>query len=204
MSSAKRCLGCGSTKPLDAFYKARLGRQGRWSRCKDCMKPHYRAYYDENKERINANATAYQKAMSIEQKKKKSATFRRWNETSPVGPLGKNLRRALYRTPTENPVTVNDLLQIFSDQKGLCAVSGIEMTWGSGNFTATSMSIDRIDSSVGYTKENVRLVCYQVNTFKGVWTDVDMIAMARAIVAKADAGNAEPTWRPHLIHSEAA
>jgi hypothetical protein len=31
-----------------------------------------------------------------------------------------------------------------------------------------------------------------------------MIEMARAIVAHADATNPEPTWRPHLVQSEAA
>ncbi len=61
----------------------------------------------------------------------------------------------------------------------------------------TSISIDRIDPSLGYSFGNIRLVCYQVNTFRGRWTDEQMLAMARAIVAKADADSKEPTWMPY-------
>jgi hypothetical protein len=60
------------------------------------------------------------------------------------------------------------------------------MTWGRGKVTATSISLDRIDADGGYTAGNVRLLCHAVNAFRGRMSDSEMIAMARAIVAKAD------------------
>ena len=34
----KVCLGCGETKPLDAYYKNKGGLAGRQSRCKPCFR----------------------------------------------------------------------------------------------------------------------------------------------------------------------
>ncbi len=50
----------------------------------------------------------------------------------------------------------------------------------------TSISIDRIEQSEGYTEGNVRLVCYSVNLFRGVSTDAEMLVMAKAIVANME------------------
>ena len=61
------------------------------------------------------------------------------------------------------------------------------MTWGKGKLMPTSISLDRLDGSRGYELDNIRLVCYQVNTFRGRWSDEQMLAMARAIVANMDA-----------------
>jgi hypothetical protein len=74
-------------------------------------------------------------------------------------------------------------MALWEDQKGLCAVSGLRMTWYKGKALPTSISIDRIDSAKGYTKVNVRLVCYAVNVFRNRWSDDDMYAIATAIVA---------------------
>lgn len=59
------------------------------------------------------------------------------------------------------------LLYLYSKQKGLCAISGVEMTHltGAGR-VPTNISIDRIDSNKGYTQDNVQLVCRQVNIMK--------------------------------------
>ena len=44
-------------------------------------------------------------------------------------------------------------------------------------------SIDRIDSSKGYTKENSRLVVWAFNRARGTFSDDVMLRLARAIVA---------------------
>lgn len=61
-----------------------------------------------------------------------------------------------------------DFLQTLWDrQQGLCAISKHPMTHlrGQGR-VMTNISIDRIDSSKGYTKDNVQLVCHIVNLMK--------------------------------------
>lgn len=76
-----------------------------------------------------------------------------------------------------------ELIDLWRSQKGLCALSGIEMTWGRGSMKSTSLSIDRIDSTRGYHLDNIRLICTAINAFRGNGTDAEMIELAKAIVA---------------------
>lgn len=45
-------------------------------------------------------------------------------------------------------------------------------------------SIDRIDNSKGYTKENCRIVCVIYNKAKSDYTDLDVVVMAKGLVQK--------------------
>lgn len=59
------------------------------------------------------------------------------------------------------------LLQIYWQQNGRCAITGVEMTYSAGKGrVATNISIDRIDSSLGYVRGNVQLVCDIANRIK--------------------------------------
>jgi len=50
-------------------------------------------------------------------------------------------------------------------------------------------SIDRIDNEKGYTKDNCQLVCWAYNRAKSSMTDVQLLELARRIVATADSKN---------------
>lgn len=77
--------------------------------------------------------------------------------------------------------TVDFFLQLFEAQQGLCAITGLPMTWGhenqhgnSGNRRGTNISIDRIDSNQMYSPDNVRLVCDRVNKIRSNMDDTDL------------------------------
>ena len=55
-------------------------------------------------------------------------------------------------------ITVDDLIDIYKKQYGLCAISHMPLEFHNGN-----ISIDRIDPSKGYTKVNTQLVRSQYN-----------------------------------------
>ena len=75
-------------------------------------------------------------------------------------------KRALKRgMDFSEDVTIDYLVSILSRQEGLCALTGVHMTHG-GGMTDTAMSIDRIDSSIGYIPGNLQLVCHRVNVMK--------------------------------------
>ena len=59
------------------------------------------------------------------------------------------------------------LLELYNNQNGLCKISGVPMTTivGGGKIQ-TNISLDRIDSSIGYVKGNIQLVCAIVNIMK--------------------------------------
>lgn len=49
----KRCTKCGKEKPLEEFYRAKLGKHGRAAECKACKQAKSKRHYQEaRKERI--------------------------------------------------------------------------------------------------------------------------------------------------------
>lgn len=85
------------------------------------------------------------------------------------------------------------IVQLYKQQGGKCAITKIEMMHNSVNErTETSchimnpynLSIDRIDSEIGYTKENVRLVCAFVNKIRMDMSDEDFIQMCKDVATE--------------------
>lgn len=59
-------------------------------------------------------------------------------------------------------ITIEDAYNKLEMQGFKCALSGIDLSWSE----SSGMSIDRIDSSVGYTLDNIQLVHKDVNLMK--------------------------------------
>ena len=95
---------------------------------------------------------------------------------------------AIFNARKRAAVSITDiyLFELWESQEGRCAISGLQMTWGKGRIEPTSISLDRINSKLGYEADNVRLVCHAVNCFRGRMLDYEMIEIARTIVAYAD------------------
>ena len=76
---------------------------------------------------------------------------------------------------------------LLEKQDGKCAVTKINLESSECNSRKGSnpwtISIDRIDSSKGYTKDNIRLVCLMYNMCKGIWSDEDVITMCKGILS---------------------
>ena len=73
----------------------------------------------------------------------------------------------------EFTLTVEDVIKAWEVQDGRCALSGTVLTHhrdGSG-YKEYNASLDRKDPSIGYTAENVQLVCYRVNLMKHALTE---------------------------------
>ena len=79
-------------------------------------------------------------------------------------------------------VTPRDLLQLWRDQKGLCALSGLPMTFKQGRLLLTSVSVDRIVARKGYVRGNVQLVCAALNALKGSASEDEAFVVAAAFV----------------------
>jgi len=81
-------------------------------------------------------------------------------------------------------LTVDDLVKLWENQDGRCALSGIKMELATkGQHEPWLASLDRIDSQGGYVLENVRLVTWMVNRALASWGDERFLEMCRAVVA---------------------
>lgn len=67
---------------------------------------------------------------------------------------------------------------LFNFQNGLCAISKIKMEKEAGPF---SLSIDRIDSNKGYTKDNVQLICSCLNSMKKDLSNDEFISVLKKV-----------------------
>ena len=203
----KSCTKCGLEKDDNCFSidkRKKSGRQACCLVCQNIYNAEYRRRPDVAKRLVENRARYYRKPETRERDRKYRSTDavkaqRKINDLkSPRHIFYATLRMALKRRPTENPATVQQLMDLWMAQNGRCAVSGIEMVWGKRQGPVpNSISMDRIDSNGGYSIDNLRLVCHAVNAFKGRMSDAEMLAMAKAIVANLNKC-AEATWDSFL------
>lgn len=176
----KKCRACGELKPETEFN--RNDRHGNLrSQCRPCQlssNARWRAQdYASNPVKYLARGVA-------------------GFQSSPRTTIRHAVKNALNRRPTENPITVDQAIALFQRQEGKCALSGVQMTWapGAGRPVATSVSMDRINQSAGYTVDNVRFVCHAANCFRGSMTDEEMDRFLAVFAAhRASVGPETPT-----------
>ena len=125
-----------------------------------------------------------------------------WNPRT--GPL--SLKAFLFklvsgrRNKTKHPfnLSVKEVMLLWKRQDGKCALTGrtLTVTIGSGH-VPTNASLDRIDPALGYTIENVWLVCNSVNILKGRLTVPDLLIMCSQIMENScneKEKNADPRY----------
>ncbi len=130
-----QCNKCMTIKPLNQFNKNKAVG------CKDCVK-----ILDQERMK-DPRASLFillvsAKSNSKNRQKKKTANSRDFTFT----------------------LTFDDLVDIYKSQKGLCAYSGLPLSFGNSKETNWRISLERIDVKQGYTRDNVCLICYEFNT----------------------------------------
>jgi len=79
----------------------------------------------------------------------------------------------------EVEVTKQDILAMADAQGGVCAVSGMAMEWTQNS--PYKVSLDRKDPSKGYLRDNVRLVCWIVNSAMSDFAFDDFLTMCKSV-----------------------
>lgn len=89
-------------------------------------------------------------------------------------------------------LTKDYLKQLWDKQNGICALSGIAMTFDidSGR-TNTNVSVDRINPNLGYTKDNIQLVCMAVNQMKSDLKLEELYMFCEALLRYKDFKNSK-------------
>ena len=72
-------------------------------------------------------------------------------------------------------ITIEDIYKQYNQQQELCAFSGLHIVFGS------TASVDRIDSSKGYTTDNIQIVHKDLNMMKRDMDNMDFILWCRAV-----------------------
>jgi hypothetical protein len=77
-------------------------------------------------------------------------------------------------------VTFDQCLELYHKQNGKCAISGRVLVGNAGH--VDKISIDRIDSNLPYSIENIQLVTAQVNRGKMDFQNEDFISMCVSVI----------------------
>jgi hypothetical protein len=147
----KTCNKCKQTKTLTEFYKEKSNKDGFRNQCKSCKST------SDKKLRALKNSTIEGRALEFLRHAKESAVR----------------RKQVFE------LEVKDIVNCWHDQLQICAYSGRQMTLE--NAKSNTVSIERIDSNIGYTKDNTILVCNSVNRMKSDFNLSDFVGFCKDI-----------------------
>lgn len=145
--TTKICSGCDQEKPLGDFTFNK--KNNCYSRqCKPCVSKNTKrwqtALFESTNPEVMLDATFYKMLQSSRSNAKSNKhTF---------------------------TLHLNDLRKLYKAQNGKCFYTGVPMTLRSPNHLNRDpflISLDRRDSTQGYTPENTVLCCWSVNALKG-------------------------------------
>lgn len=95
--------------------------------------------------------------------------------------LYKTWRAGALTRDKEFKITYEEFIELYNKQNGLCALSGSAMKIDEDTF---DMSMDRINSDLDYTLDNVQLVIKQVNYMKQSYTQEEFVNLCKLIANK--------------------
>jgi len=195
--SSSKCSKCGEIKSVSCFHASSASSSGLQSWCKACNKTRSRnkeyVYYKcEICGGLFKRVKRSSKAEDTRTRKCNSCARRNyidnngghsWNYSGSEYFAGRQIAKwksSAKRRGHEWSLTKSQLDDIFNSQKGICALSGITMT---AEITSIyRVSIDRVDSSIGYVFGNVQFVCSIVNIMKNKFSEDVFIAVCESVV----------------------
>ena len=143
---SKVCSACGESKPLTSFRRCKGYKDFIHSQCKHCE-------------------TEYHKQKTVDPRKK-YASWKRWSKRK-----WHIVQYHCIRTRVKDKSTIDFqadyLLELYEKQNGICPYFGVAMSTSiEHSHYPWTPSVDRIDSSKGYTKDNICLCCLAANSAK--------------------------------------
>lgn len=104
-------------------------------------------------------------------------------KNNPLSPLKEFIRR-IQKRKYETNLTLEDLKKLWENQKGICIYSKVQLILPSirkKNEYLYTASLDRIDSSLPYIKDNVQFISIAMNYLKNNMTHEEMLQALKII-----------------------
>lgn len=144
---------------------------------KEKISERQKKYRKNNKEKVNERARNYYKNPEVA--KKKTLSDQKWRRENWVKYLLSTAKKRAQKVGLEFNITEAD---VFLPTH--CHYLGVELTFkvGGTKRTPTNASLDRIDSSKGYVKGNVQILCVRANTMKNDSTREELLTFAKNVL----------------------
>ena len=156
MCKEKYCYACKTYKLLNEFYKHKGKKDGLSDECKICKNILKKQYH----------------------KNIKSNPFIKMKDGTPNWAY--NLEYKILKTNKRSKInctsliTKYDIIEKFINQNGQCYYTGLIMDL-ENHRTPLSISVDRVDSKLPYSKDNTVLCCLSANLGKNMFTEEEYI-----------------------------
>jgi len=161
----KLCVTCGEWKKFSQFNKNASHSTGLQSECRECRKLRKKRAYRKDGSSTRALALAYRSTV--------------------VGAAREITYMASIRANKKNITFEIDLNFIKNKVEQYCEKTGIPFDLKKGKgWKPFAPSIDRIDSRIGYTRDNVQVVPVCYNMGKRDFPEIDFIAMCCAVAER--------------------
>lgn len=152
---------------------------------KEYQRNYQREYYQKHKDDLKAKARSWTLANPdkcneirrrswLKNKDKCKQRHKEWLSTI-RGYLARKIYHFKKRKKTrllEMTIDIDFLVNLWNAQSGKCAITDYPMRFPECNLF--SVSVDRIDSSKGYTEDNVQLVCQGINFAKNKYSNQEI------------------------------
>jgi hypothetical protein len=158
----KKCFKCNERKSVDEFSKNQSTFDGYQKVCKECF-----SNYDSVK-------NGYKKK-SIKLKTDLKTYLR--NKISTI-------KKKCYESNIPFDFHQTFLYELYIKQNGKCYFTGIDIRHNPGCHQYDSISIERLNPILGYTKDNVVLAAFAINSFKGMMDENEFKKFLIQIIPK--------------------
>lgn len=157
INNSRPCSACGKILPADSehFYRKKNGILS--SECRDCFR-----------QRSSRNQKTCHHAGGADYH---------------LSYIMRGTRQRARKAGLECEIDTEFLKILLKKQTGLCAITKVPLTFTKGlGHAPTNASIDRIDPTKGYIKDNIQLVAYRVNIMKSNLSIDELVAWCALIV----------------------
>lgn len=182
MDKLRKCRTCSDLKELSEYTS---GRKNKYQ-CKTCINENARKRWELNKEKSNAKRRIRKKELPEIQKLMAKENSKKYY-ASTAGRAKTLLKGINDRTQGNHEITVEWLIEQL--QKEFCPMTGIKFDMYAHPVykkNPYAPSVDRIDSSKGYTTDNTRIVIWQYNMAKAETTDSELLDFCKKVVEKSN------------------
>jgi hypothetical protein len=159
----KTCNRCKQEKLFSEFSLNKAVKDGRQYHCKTCDLEYQSHRRSENREYFAKYSREYQR------NRRKDFDYR-------LQMLINASKQRAKLNDREHYINVEDIKAIYPVD-GCCPIFGIKLEFNGAGFRDNSPSIDRIDSTKGYTRDNIQVISWKANRIKGAASlqDLEML-----------------------------
>jgi len=173
----KICSRCKQEFPLENFYKDASRKDGLSNKCKSCTYVKQRKYKEKNPDIIKAEKRRYYERNKdkfqkrYQENKEHIARKAKESRTGKEGYIKTMLYSARARAKAKGWEFDLDMEFLMKQSGNYCPVDNLPFDWNreldlDDSLPLTIPSLDRIDSSRGYTKDNVAIIGDKWNRWK--------------------------------------